>query len=355
MKKVISMMLCILLAVSVMSLFAGCGKTYDATINVYNWGEYIDLSVIGEFEEQYNIKVNYTTYDQNESMYTKIISGAADYDIVIPSDYMISKMIEEDLLAELNFDNIPNYSYIDDDYKNLDFDPENKYSVPYTWGTTVILYNDKYVSQEDIAAQSIDLLWNEKYAGYILMFDNPRDAFGLALKKLGYSMNSTNLAEWAEAAAELQTQKPLVGAYVMDQIFDKMSSEEAYIAPYYAGDWLIINEENEHVQCYIPVEGANMFVDAMCILKSSKNKDAAEKFINFMCETDIAVRNAMEIGYATPHSGAYEALDSEITDNALIYPDAETLAKTEVFINLPQDILTQQSNYWIDLKIEGEQ
>ncbi len=352
MKKFVSIILSFIIVFSFAAVLSGCGNTYEATINVYNWGEYIDLSVISEFEKTYNIKVNYTTFDQNEAMYTKIISGSADYDVVIPSDYMISKMIAEDLLAELDFSNIPNYSYIDEQYKNLAFDPENKYSVPYTWGTTVILYNDKYVAAEDVAEQSIDLLWNEKYAGYILMFDNPRDSFGLALKKLGYSMNSTNTDDWAVAAAELQKQKPLVSAYVMDLIFDKMISEEAYIAPYYAGDWLTIYEQNENVKCFIPKEGANLFVDSMCILKTSKNKQAAEKFINFMCETDIAVRNAEAIGYATPHTGAFEALDSSVTGNEIIYPSAEKLANTEVYVNLPQDILTLQSNHWIDLKID---
>ncbi len=354
-KRIIAVVLSVAIALSCMAVIIRSNTTETIVLNVYNWGEYIDLSVVEQFEAEYGIEVNYTTFDQNESMYTKIISGSADYDIVVPSDYMISKMIEEGLLAELNFDNIPNYAYIDDAYKNLDFDPENKYSVPYTWGTTVIMYNDKYVNEEDVAAKSVDLLWNEKYAGYILMFDNPRDVFGLALKKLGYSMNSTNTEEWKQAAFELQKQKPLISAYVMDQIFDKMISEEAYIAPYYAGDWLTIAEENEHIQCYIPVEGANMFVDSMCVLESSKNKEAAELFINFMCQTDVAVLNAEAIGYATPHKEARVQLDPEVTGNEIIYPDSDTLSRTEVFINLPQNILTQQSNYWIDLKIETEE
>lgn len=354
-KRVIAVALSAVIVVSCAFVLVRLNSTSEIVLNVYNWGEYIDLSVIDRFEEEYGITVNYTTFDQNESMYTKVISGSADYDIVIPSDYMISKMIEEDLLAELDFDNIPNYAYIDDAYKNLEFDPENKYSVPYTWGTTVIMYNDKYVDPEDVADKSINLLWNEKYAGNILMFDNPRDVFGLALKKSGYSMNSLNPDEWAQAAADLQAQKPIISAYVMDQIFDKMISEEAYIAPYYAGDWLIIAEENEHVKCYIPAEGANMFVDSMCVLKSSKNKEAAELFINFMCETEIAVLNAEAIGYATPHSGAMAELDPEITGNEIVYPDKEVLSKTEVFVNLPQDVLTQQSNYWIDLKIESSE
>lgn len=352
MKKFVSFVLCIVIAFTFAVSLSGCGKSYEASINVYNWGEYIDQTVLKDFEEQYNIEVNYTTYESNEAMYTKVISGAADYDIVIPSDYMISKMIEEDLLAELNFDNIPNYKYIDETHKNLEFDPDNKYSVPYTWGTTVILYNDKYVAEEDVAQQSIELLWNEKYEDRILMFDNPRDAFGLALKKLGYSMNTTDEAQWKQAGQELEKQFPLVSAYVMDQIFDKMTSEEAYIAPYYAGDWLTINEMNENVKAYIPKEGANLFVDSMCVLKSSKNKDAAEKFINFMCDTEVAVKNAEAIGYATPHTAAREALDLSLTGNALIYPDTQTLADTEVFVNLPQETLNLQSELWMNLKIE---
>lgn len=351
-KRIIALVLSAVICVSFVAILARVNNSDQIVLNVYNWGEYIDLSVIDQFEEEYGIQVNYTTFDQNESMYTKIISGSADYDIVVPSDYMISKMIQEDLLAEINFDNIPNYKFIDEAYKNLDYDPDNKYSVPYTWGTTVIMYNDKYVAPEDVEAKSIDLLWNEKYAGNILMFDNPRDVFGLALKKFGYSMNTTNATEWQKAADSLYEQKPLISAYVMDQIFDKMISEEAYIAPYYAGDWLTIAEENEHVQCYIPVEGANLFVDAMCILKSSKNKEAAELFINFMCETEIATLNAEAIGYATPHTGAREMLDAEVTGNEIVYPDAETIARAEVYTNLPQNVLNLQSDLWMKLKID---
>ncbi len=228
-----SAILCICLILPVIAM-SGCGNSSKVTLNVYNWGEYIDLSVLDEFEQKTGIKVNYTTYDSNETMYAKVSSGAAEYDVVVPSDYMISKMIEEDMLAELDFANIPNYKYIGESYKSLEFDPENKYAVPYTWGTVVVIYNKTMVDKADIAAQSVDLLWNEKYLGKILMFDNPRDAFGLALKKLGYSMNSQNEAEWREAAELLKKQKPLVQAYVMDQIFDKMESGEAAIAPYSA-------------------------------------------------------------------------------------------------------------------------
>ncbi|MCR5484939.1 MAG: spermidine/putrescine ABC transporter substrate-binding protein, partial [Clostridiales bacterium] len=318
--------------------------------NVYNWGEYIDLSLIPEFEKETGIKVNYTTYESNESMYAKVSSGAASYDVVIPSDYMISKMISEDLLAELDFNNIPNYSLIGDDYKGLSFDPENKYSVPYTWGTVTIIYNKSLVDAKDVEDKSIDLLWNEKYSGQILMFDNPRDAFGLALKKLGYSMNSLDEGQWKEAAEILKAQKPLVQAYVMDQIFDKMSSGEAAIAPYYAGDALIMQESNPDIDFYIPKEGTNMFVDAMCVLKSSPHKTEAEQFINYMCSTHAAVKNAEEIGYATPQLEARAELDPTITSNPTVYPSTETLASTEVFLNLPAKINQLQSDLWTEIK-----
>ena len=349
MKKILSVLLALCMTCGVLSL-AGCGGEGRVTLNVYNWGEYIDESVLSDFESQTGIRVNYTTYASNEEMYAKVSSGAASYDVVIPSDYMISKMLEEDLLAELNFDNIPNYKFIGENYKGLEYDPENKYTVPYTWGTTVLIYNKTMVDPADVAAQSWDLLWNEKYSGQILMFDNPRDAFGIALTKLGYSMNSQNPDEWRAAAEELKAQKPLVQAYVMDQIFDKMGSGEAAIAPYYAGDALIIQEDNPDIGYYIPKEGANFFVDAMCVLKNSEHKAEAEQFINFMCETEIAVKTAEFIGYATPHTGAQAVLDPEITSNPVIYADAATLEGTEVFLNLTPEIGKLQSELWTNIK-----
>lgn len=329
--------------------------TSTVTLNVYNWGEYIDEDVLDMFEEETGIKINYTTFDSNETMYAKIVSGAASYDVIIPSDYMISKLADEGLLAELNFDNIPNYSLIDDAYKGLEYDPDELYSVPYMWGTVVIMYNTQYVDEEDVADQSVDLLWNEKYAGKILMFDNPRDAFALAFEKLGYSLNTTETSEWEEAAELLKEQKSLVQAYVMDQIFDKMESGEAWIAPYYAGDALIISEENPDVAYYIPTEGTNYFVDAMCVLESSEHKEEAEMFINFMCRTDIAYLNCDYVGYGTPQTEVYAMLDEELTSNEVFYPSAEFIAEhTEVFINLPTSINILQSSLWTSLKIDGE-
>ncbi len=351
-KKIISLILLGAVLISLTCCGEG-GNTGDPqSINVYNWGEYIDQSVLDDFEAETGIKVNYTTYASNEEMYSKIVSGAASYDVIIPSEYMISKMINEDLLAELNFDNIPNYKYIGEEYKGLSYDPDEKYSVPYTWGTVVIVYNTKFVDEEDVKDESINLLWNEKYAGNILMFDNPRDAFALAHIKLGHSMNTTNPDDWYEAAEELKKQKPLVQAYVMDQIFDKMLNEEAYIATYYAGDAITMMDENENLAAYVPREGANMFFDSMCVLKSSRNKEAAEKFINFMCETEIAVRNAEAVWYAIPHTAAFEALDPEQSGDPLVYPSQEVKDKCEVFVNLNEETLILQSELWINLKTQ---
>ena len=349
MKKTISLVMTSVILFLTICL-SGCQKQDNNMLNVYNWGEYMDMSVIDEFTKETGIRVNYKTYDSNEAMFSKISTGAAGYDIVFPSDYMISKMIEEDMLAELDFNNIPNYKYIGDDYKNLEFDPDNKYSVPYTWGTVVILYDKTKVDPKDVKDQSINLLWNQKYKDQILMFDNPRDAFGLALIKNGYSINSDNPAEWDKAAESLIEQKPLIQAYVMDQIFDKLGTGEAAVAPYYAGDAILIKEQNPNIEYYIPKEGTNMFVDSICVLKTSTRKEQAEKFIDFLCRTDVAVKTAEEIGYATPHSKAFLKLDKETTSDSCIYPSSEILQNTEVFKNLDKSISIHQSDLWIKVK-----
>ncbi len=361
MKRNIAIILALL--VVTVSLFAGCSTKDEnaapltgVTINVYNWGEYISngeddsLDLNEEFTRQTGIEVNYTTYSTNEELYAKLASGGGDYDIIIPSDYMIGKLINEGMLEEINFDNIPNYQYIDDEYKNLDYDPDNKYSVPYTWGTVGIFYNTTMVDKADIEEQSWDILWNEKYKGEILMFDNPRDAFAISLKRLGYSMNTTNEKELKEAADELIKQKDILQAYVMDQIFDKMASGEAAIAPYYAGDGIILMEQNEDIAFYSPKEGVNMFVDAMCIPKGAKNKKEAEAYINFMCSTEAALANAEYIGYSTPHTEALQQLDSSIKDDPMFYPKSDVLDNSEVFITLPNDTNTLMSELWIDIK-----
>ena len=325
------------------------------TLNVYNWGEYISdgsegsLDVNAAFTHITGIDVNYKMFDTNESMYALISAGAADYDVIIPSDYMIGKMANEGLLAELNFDNIPNFKYIDPQFRNMSYDPENKYTVPYLWGTVCIFYNKTMVDEADLD-QGWDLLWNEKYSGNILMFDNQRDAFAIALKKLGYSMNTTNKAELDEAAAELKKQKPLLQGYVMDQIYDKMGNDEAALGPYYAGDASIMATENENIGFLIPEEGTNKFVDAMCIPKSSEHKAEAEEYINFMCRTEIALANAGFVCYATPHTEAKKLLNPEISENPIYYPSNEVLDKAELFIAYPDEINKYMDSLWMDLK-----
>lgn len=362
MKKLLALLVC----VAMLFAFSGCTHPNEndiwnwselpaapktgVTINVYNWGEYIDdsyLEVNRAFTHMTGIEVNYKTFDTNEAMYALISNGAADYDVIVPSDYMIGKMVKEGLLAKLNFDNIPNYKYIDELYKNLEYDPQNEYSVPYTWGVVGIFYNSKYVDEADVA-QGWDLLWNEKYAGNIYMFDNQRDAFGVALSKLGYSLNTTNLDEIDKAGQLLLELKPLLQAKVMDQVYDKMINEEGWIAPYYAGDMVIMMDEEEgnpDIRFTIPGGKTNFFVDAMCIPAASQHKAEAEAYINFMCQTEVALANTLEIGYSTPHTEARKLLDPEVGENELFYPPKEVLDQTEVFLTLPEEV-NERMNYW---------
>lgn len=328
-------------------------KDDNISINVYNWGEYISdgsdgsLDVNKAFEELTGIDVVYTTFASNEELYAKLKSGGVSYDIIIPSDYMIGRMIAEDMLEPLNFENIPNFSMIDEKFVNPAFDPENKYSVPYTWGVVGLIYNTQYISEED--AQSWDILWDERYMGDILMFSNSRDAFGIALKKLGYSFNTTDEDEINEAAELLKEQKPFVQAYVMDEIFDKMQGEEAAVAPYYAGDAITMIEANENLAFSIPKEGTNIFIDGMCIPKSAKQKEAAEMYINFMLETEVAAANCEYIGYSTPHAEALKTLDEEISSNPIAYPDDETLENTESFLYLPKATSDLYDKLWTQI------
>ena len=324
-------------------------------ITVYNWGQYISdgtddsLDVIKAFEEETGIKVNYLTFDSNESMYTKLKTGGTTFDVIIPSDYMIAKLISEDMLEPLDFANIPNYEYIDEAFRNQAYDPENTYSVPYTWGTVGLIYNKNYVSDED--AESWSCLWNSKYQGKLLMFDNPRDAFAIAQERLGFSLNSTDESEWEQAAMLLKEQKPLVQAYVMDQIFDAMENEEAWIAPYYAGDYLTMVEENPDLAFYRPTtQGYNMFIDAMCIPKGCQNKEGAEAFINFLCRPEISAANLDYIGYSTPETAAKDYLDEDVTSSPVSYPDDETLARSESFAELGVGATQTMNDLWLSVK-----
>lgn len=329
-------------------------KDSKITLNVYNWGEYIStgvdgegMNVIKEFENLTGIKVNYTTYDTNESLYSKLKSGGAEYDIIIPSDYMVGKMVKEDMLAPLDFSNIPNYAMIGDDYKGQPFDPDDQYSVPYTWGYVGLIYNETMVDEEITSWAS---LWDEKYRDNILMFDNSRDAFAIAAKKIGETMNPTTEKEIDDQTAQLVDQKRVVQAYVMDQIFDKMEAGEAALAPYYAGDAITMMEENPDLNFIVPVEGTNFFIDSICIPAQSKNKEAAEMFINFLCEPQVSAENSMFIGYSTPQVKAQELLPEELRENEIAYPDAETLANMESFNVLSDDINAYMDKAWTNVK-----
>ena len=318
----------LLLVISFMLCLCSCNneeapqKKYPTkTLNVYNWGEYISdeddeeaglIDVNTSFEDYFNefladeygyyIKVNYSTYATNEDMYAKITNSAVAYDIIIPSDYMIQKMIAADLLYEIDFNKLTNYENISDEFKNMPYDPENKYSVPYTYGMLGVIYNSEFVSEEDVVDESWGLLWNEKYEGKILQFNNPRDAFGTAMYWKNLDINSKDPEVWNQALELLKEQKPLLQGYVNDEIFNKMKGASAYIAPYFAGDFLTMAAENEDLDFYYPTEGTNYFVDAMCIPKTSKNVDVAHEYINYTISLEAARANALYIGYASPNT-----------------------------------------------------
>ena len=339
-------------------LLAACGESSSSKypngeINVLNWGEYIadgtdgSEDILTQFEEEFGIKINYKVCPDNETLYTYLKQGDS-YDVIIPSDYMLSRLIEEDMLEKLNFDNIPNFSDVSDTFVDPPYDPTNEYSVPYMWGTVGIIYNTTMV-QEDVTSWSI--LFDEDYADQILMINNPRDAIGVALKYLGYSYNTTDKAQITEAVDLLVQQKPLVQTYVMDEIFDKLESGEAAIGVYYAGDYLTMLENNEDLAFCVPEEGSNYFVDAMCIPKGAANKENAEKFINFMCSTEVGLANCDAIGYSTPLNSVLEALDAEVREDPVAYPSDDVLSRCEQFLNLPQDILEFYDSEWLRLKV----
>ena len=326
-------------------------------LNVQNWGQNIadgsdgTLDIIAAFEEKYpHIDVNYSTYETNEALYSKLSGGGITVDVIIPSDYMIERLIKEDMLLELDFDNIPNFENVQERFRNNAFDPENRYSVPYTWGTVGIIYNSKYVDEADVTGW--ELLWNEKYAGKILMFDNSRDAFGVAQYLLGYSVNTTDKAELQACADKLAQQKPLVRQYVMDQIYATMEGENAWIGTYYAGDCMLMMENNPDLRFYLPEhQGFNLFIDAMCIPKCAKEKEAAELFINFMCDPEISGANMDYICYASPIAGATDYMEEYLAESEVIYPQDEVLAKGTSYAYQPEDIIRYVENLFMQVRV----
>ena len=361
-KKFASSVIAITLILLVFAPISVCASAKDYShlagteINVYNWGEYISdgaegsMDVNKKFEEETGIKVNYTTFDSNENMYNKIKGGGANYDIVIPSDYMIQRMISEGLLEKLNFDNIPNYTNILDEYKNLYFDPNNEYTVPYNVGMVGLIYNTKVVEGEP---DSWNLMWDEKYSGQILMFNNSRDAFGIAQCLLGIDLNTSDSNEWHTAYDKLKEQKPIVSSYVMDDVYNKMESGDAAIAAYYAGDYLTMKANNPDLAFVYPKEGVNIFVDSACIPVGCQNKEGAELYINFLLREDVALANAEYICYATPNKAVRENKDYSLKDEKILYPDEADMPKTQYYHNLPPETLMLMTSLWDNLKIEG--
>lgn len=335
-------------------------KNDGLSINVYNWGEYIPdgseegtLSLNDEFTRLTGIRVNYSTYATNEELYAKLKGGGSSYDVIVPSDYMISRMIKEDMLESLDFSNIPNYKNIMQKFLSPEYDPQARYSVPYTWGTVGIIYDTTAIDGEDIGW---DILWDEQYTDSVLMFDNPRDAFAIAENLLGISLNSEDTSELRRAAEKLTEQKKIVQAYVMDEIFDKMGAGEAIIAPYYAGDAVTLMDDFENLGFVIPESGTNLFIDAMCIPRGSRNKEAAEMYINFMCEADAAYAVSDFIGYSTPNQKAYDMLDDEVKNDGISYPDDEFIAeKTTIFRNLSDEANLTMQTLWTEMKSSEEQ
>ena len=352
-----------------LSSCSGSASGSDTVVlNVYNWGQYISdgsegtLDVNAAFEEYYyetfgqRVRVNYTTYASNEDMYNKIKSGATSYDVIVPSDYMIQRMAEEGMLAELDFDNIPNYEYIEDEFKGLYFDPDEKYSVPYTYGMVGIIYNSTMVDRE---VSGWDVMWDPDYRGKILQFNNPRDAFGTAQYYLGIDVNTQDREEWHAAFEKLLEQKPYIQSYVMDEIFNKMKNGSAAIAPYYAGDFLSMYEDNDALEFVYPEEGTNIFIDSMCVPYNARHKDVAEAYINFMLSEEAAVANAEYIYYASPNrlvieNEEYIECMTDVHEDAMqiLYPDSVDFEAT-YFYNLDADTLQYQNELWEQLKIES--
>ncbi|MBO7304600.1 MAG: spermidine/putrescine ABC transporter substrate-binding protein [Clostridia bacterium] len=388
MKKIMTLLLCPAILLLTLLFFTSCGEggsegAYDGktiTLNVYNWGEYISdgfqgsMDTNAEFEKYYyekfgvKVRVNYTTYATNEDMYSKLKSGAGTYDIVVPSDYMIQKMIEEDMLLAFNpAKNISNWANISDDFKGekIYYDKESLYSVPYTYGMVGLIYNTALVDEEDYLKESWDLLWNPKYKGKILQFNNPRDAFATAMYLEGLDVNSTDKSVWEAALRKLSEQKPLVQGYVNDEIFNKMTTASAAIAPYYAGDYITMLDQNDDLAFYYPKEGTNYFIDAMCIPKNARHPEIAMEYINYMLSEEPAVANAIYVGYASPNTLVKNSAEyrEEMGEEAisvlygvspdLINKDYNAKFGTACYKSFTPEIQAHVNTLWESLKTEN--
>ena len=377
MKKRLSLIVLTLLTLSFLGgLLSSCKQEDTITLYVYNWGEYIsdgsdgtdDVNKLFEIyckeELGLNVKVNYSTYSSNESMYAKISSGSTAYDVIVPSDYMIERLVKEKLLTPLDLSLIPNYENISEEFKgeNIYYEcgSEELYSVPYFYGMVGVIYNTRDVAEDEESIGSWDLMWDEDYTANILQFNNSRDAFGTALYKLGYDVNEATDEQWREALALLMEQKAVIQGYVMDEIFNKMKSGSAAVAAYYAGDYLTMYEDNEDLSFFYPKEGTNRYVDAMCVPANSQNKELAMRYINFMCETEIAVANAEYTYYASPlttvvEDEGYQETMAEVHEDAIeiLYGEMASSVPTQPYMNLSPEKLSMLNSLWEELKVES--
>lgn len=342
-KKILTIILSVVMILSITS----CKKEEKDVVYVYNWGEYIDESLLRDFENETGIKVVYEVFEQNEDMYMKLKNGGSNYDVVVPSDYMIERMISEDMLDEIDKEKIPNLKNITEEFLNEDYDPEGKYSIPYLWGTVGIVYNSKLVDEE---VDSWDILWNEKYKDEIIMMNSTRDSIGISLIKNNYSMNSRNIDELNKAKEDLIKQKPLVFAYLVDETKSQMVNGEAKLAVMYSGDALTAMDENEDLRYVVPKEGSNIWFDSMCIPRGAKNKENAEKFINYILRPEVSAAIGEYVGYSLPNKEGIKLLPEEMQNNEVAYPDLKKLPKMEVFKD-PKDINPIYDDIWAEVKL----
>lgn len=326
----------------------GCSSEKQQTLNILNYDIYMDKTLLNEFEIENNIKIKYDTYSTPEEMYIKAKAGASNYDLIISSEYMIERMINEGMVNKLNFDNIPNYKYIDESFKNQPYDPNNEYAVPYFWGTLGILYNKTAV---DVSSDSWSILWDANHDKRIIMMDSQRDAFGAALKLLGYSMNTVNENELDEAKALLLEQRPLVMTYITDGAPDLMINEEADMALVWSGEAVSAMAENENLDFVIPKEGSNIWIDAMFIPSNTENQELAEKFIDFLCSTDSTLRNIDEVWYSTVHTEAIQQVDEELLSNPAFNIPQDDIEKMEMFRD-PKEFIELYTERWTEIMAE---
>ncbi len=345
MKKIRAILASVLTVATLSLLLTSCAEQ-GKTLKVYNWGDYMDREVLEIVEKETGIKIIYDEYETNEDMYLKLKhSGGSSYDVCFPSDYMITKMVNEDMLAELDFANIPNYQNVSDQFKSQPFDPDNQYSVPYMWGTVCIAYDPNVV---DEPVNDWNVLWDEAYSRKIFMINSERDSIGVALMSLGYSINTKDMDQLEMAKTKLLEQKPLILSYTGDDVKDKMSGGEGSLAVMWSCDVGFVRAENPNIKFVIPDTGTNIWYDNVVILKNAEHKTEAEQFINFLCRPDIAAMNREYLDSSSPIQQVIDELPDEIRNDPVYYPPAELWEKSEVFENL-SDMAGVYETIWSDV------